>query len=1808
MTNLKRFLTLTLIATLSALCMHVWGQTTVSIADVASAGSWTNGSKHTSFTSGIFTFSVTNGGTNTGKYYTSNDTWRVYGSENGAIAITVSTSYKITAVSSSPSVTFTKANDQEWTYSYSGSGNKAFSSFTITYTTAEPSYTITAATNNATYGTVSLSGSVITATANSGYRINETTPYSVTSGTATVSRGTGANSNKFTVTPSSTCTVQINFEAIPTYAVRFFNNGIQVGATQNILEGGTAVKPSNPDPCDEGYTFVGWWTDELDEDNTTAHTWVTDFTVSGAQDYYAVFSKAGIGGGSQTFNFASLATANSWVDEQDGYDDITISPINISVTKGDANNWARWWNADKTWRIYNKNTVTISSPSVAITSVTSSPSQTFSVSAGVATLSPSSTVKFTSITVNYGTTYYTTDCGSTCSTPTLTFGVTEVNKFDGDAKFTYTATPGSTTLGPGTITYASSLPTVAEVNETTGEVTIHKAMSTSPVVITATMAKVIDGSDCQKQVKASYTLNVYHKVTWLVGGDEYTTGGPTTQTTEGGEIETFPTDPNGALVCDGKTFMGWTTSEYEGATAPATLYTNSSTVHITGNTTFHAVFAEPGGESEDTYHKGTSADLTDGKRVLIVNHDASYAMKGVESSYGLQATSVSISAGKITTTDESIIWTVRTGSSGYYFHQGDNYVNAGPDSESYIFIWYDESPDEWLLAGSGPYTMQSTNEAGYYMLYETGDFYVYTDDTQDEYTLMDFYVPDAGMTNFSTICCNEVETPVVNVLARSITATISWENQAGATSGYSVIVKQGESVIYTNTTLAAGTTSCEVTGLTPTTAYSYTVIAKGANCNRSYFGNFTTTSCEDVPYDIIITPALQSAKIKWTASVSTATVKVYSNEACTDEVASKTNASSPTWIEGLTENTKYYAKIWAGGTCESTAQEFTTNSTSVEIAEWFPDSIRINLDADAHASVIIEDKQEKQSTGSSKLAEKVFFAKYFEGEGNMKLISIYNGTDEDINLSTYSIVVMNRSKKSHAASPSDYDISGLGTIYKGQEIIFFSRPKEGAEEADVRGCSTSFLDSVTLLNSTTDNPRWIECGSGKLVDKRFEFNGDDGILLKENGTTIDCFGASSTDESAYPSANNCRSEKSWTATIKNMDYGKTADDFKGIDITNEIYGINTTDETITAYTARVILFRDSSVVSGMTAATSNTTSFATFASEWNGRYICASGTTGMGTCNSFHDIGVFNYDNYYATYEEVTKVDEIGGKKNDDGTYTIPIDNLDDLSCTMMRVKVYEGTTEKASREYKVPIMVEGSKMTDDAIFNKHEIPTCKECDVVILRNATLEKTNGANDRDEVRNMMIYPGGTLIVPSGEGDYTVQSIQFRVEKETAPVAKLNGNLITKDEQVIVSRRIKNDRYYFFSLPYDCNIADIRWSNGETPVRGVDYEIVEYDGERRAIEGSAQGAPGHWKPVSGTQLKAGVGYNIAVANEYVKELIFPMAIGSTNLTNEENTKTAKTVEIHQYTGSTTINNYNWNLVAHPYVSAFSAYEGDKITAGWLKYTPSGDPGTPGEWTRESTGSVYLTMPSFNAGAITYEQTVSTGISSLNPFLAVFVQGAGEGNLTFEQTGRKLTAPARHLAAKAEDEDESIFIGVTLSGNDQTDNTYLRVRQDFTDEYELGYDLEKFITFYTDRPQVYMKTPTNRLAFQALSDSAAVKMQPMGVYCYEAGTYTFSLNPDFPTDEIEGVYLYDAMTGITTNLLYDTYSFSSSKQVYTNTRFALSAVIRRRVAEQTTDLTAEEAEQTPLTRKILIDGHVYILRGGKVFDVTGKQLLNH
>ena len=154
------------------------------------------------------------------------------------------------------------------------------------YESTAPAYTITAQSNNNNYGTVSLSGSVITANPADGYRvIAGNGGYTVTEGTATV---TNNEDNTFSVSASTNCTVRINFEAIPTHTATFSVNGV---TTSDDYQEGEAIEfPSNPSTR-AGKVFKGWSSEAIDGTTDTAPTFFTEATM-GKFDvtYYAVFA------------------------------------------------------------------------------------------------------------------------------------------------------------------------------------------------------------------------------------------------------------------------------------------------------------------------------------------------------------------------------------------------------------------------------------------------------------------------------------------------------------------------------------------------------------------------------------------------------------------------------------------------------------------------------------------------------------------------------------------------------------------------------------------------------------------------------------------------------------------------------------------------------------------------------------------------------------------------------------------------------------------------------------------------------------------------------------------------------------------------------------------------------------------------------------------------------------------------------------------------------------------------------------------------------------------------------------------------------------------------------------------------------------------------------------------------------------------------------------------------------------------------------------------------------------------------------
>ena len=162
MTTIKRFLTLfTILTTLSL--TSAWGASpeTLNIGTYASANSWVNNTNYTTATVGIVTFTASDG-TNTGKYYSSDNTWRFYANESATLTVSVPSGNTLSSVTmtytvkdngivkygsstcSSGSAVSVSGTSAEFTISQS-SGSKGkvfFTEITVAYTSGGGSPTL----------------------------------------------------------------------------------------------------------------------------------------------------------------------------------------------------------------------------------------------------------------------------------------------------------------------------------------------------------------------------------------------------------------------------------------------------------------------------------------------------------------------------------------------------------------------------------------------------------------------------------------------------------------------------------------------------------------------------------------------------------------------------------------------------------------------------------------------------------------------------------------------------------------------------------------------------------------------------------------------------------------------------------------------------------------------------------------------------------------------------------------------------------------------------------------------------------------------------------------------------------------------------------------------------------------------------------------------------------------------------------------------------------------------------------------------------------------------------------------------------------------------------------------------------------------------------------------------------------------------------------------------------------------------------------------------------------------------------------
>lgn len=1037
--------------------------------------------------------------------------------------------------------------------------------------------------------------------------------------------------------------------------------------------------------------------------------------------------------------------------------------------------------------------------------------------------------------------------------------------------------------------------------------------------------------------------------------------------------------------------------------------------------------------------------------------------------------------------------------------------------------------------------------------------------------------------------CVRYDAPNIRVHALiSTSVTFVWEAIAGVTDyEYSLDNEQTWQTCSGSETLGTEVkwTLANLTSETKYTVYIRAKVADGkSNCSVSDSETFTTPTCDDVPVDLWVLPTANAATIMWSAKAPTATVKIYADEQGTKLVKETTNATTPCKITGLEQNTDYYYQVLADGSCASAIAHFKTESNEVSIVEWKKDALIVDLNTevtDADEVSILVENQHTHGTNNQNIADDLFFSKYYEATGNVKLVAIYNGTKDTLPLTNVQIKIGNTTWDK-TIQMSDYGKYKSAHIAPDEEIILWRKGTTSVDK-EISDCVAGKMN-IKIMNEN-DN---------------VVFGGKASIGLFRADTLIDMIGAGTND---LPKEGTIK--PSWGDDPGWLGSG---------------YDIENPSTEIELSTNRCLLVRGNKVKSGRNAVLNNTTTFATFTKdEWLGRQVSKykeDGTDDKGkesSCNGFAYVADFNYNDYYTTYDSIANL-EIKGNRNEDGTYTIPVPKLDTMACTNLRLQLKKNGTIQATREEKVPIIIYKTTDTKNSEFfgNKLTDEVCATCDVVVRDNAQLSHIAGG--KQQFRDMYVYTGSSLNIPENQ-TMSLDKVRMFATNDSVSYAVINNSndaaAAISVKEVSHVKRIDGRYWYPFSLPYDCNIADIDQLNGQPlGVYGTDWGIKYYDGQRRQSEGNSTTHYGevskYWTmmPTDG-QLKAYTGYIIglfvpAADEPLMKSVNFPPATESAYTENAS----SKTTPITNWPDNLTAKprHHGWNFVGSPYISLFGS---NNLGEGEGLYNTNVQMG----WTdalgkQQDKDHIYVSIPN-GGNTNTYKQALASGVT-IYPFSAYFVQaidptdGQSPLNLTYSKGPRSLPkwAPAR--TAKT---DALILTELDITNGALGDNTGVLVSNVYSAEYEIGDDLTKMYAA-AQKPQLYtIDAHNDKMAYQALPDVLAHAI-PLGIYVPQAGDYTLSLNRYVSRLEAaEAVYLLHN-GAVVANLLLSDYTVSASAK---GTISGYSLDIRR-APEVVTDIVPAAGDAPYIIARdgVLAIANLPADAVVQVYDVLGHRLL--
>ena len=541
-----------------------------------------------------------------------------------------------------------------------------------------------------------------------------------------------------------------------------------------------------------------------------------------------------------------------------------------------------------------------------------------------------------------------------------------------------------------------------------------------------------------------------------------------------------------------------------------------------------------------------------------------------------------------------------------------------------------------------------------------------------------------------------------------------------------------------------------------------------------------------------------------------------------------------------------------------------------------------------------------------------------------------------------------------------------------------------------------------------------------------------------------------------------------------------------------------------------------------------------------------------------------------------------------------------------------------ASSQISVPLIIAGNTTMSsiDAVKTHWEK---KEVHVLPGVKLTADADAYASENVTIKTLEVYPNATLHISAGTLNATNLHLRggwTRANGKDYDVARVYidpSAALTKTHAAMYYDIFDSDEgkhYYPLAVPFDVPVSTIDYADeylAGFSTYGTHYIIKTYDGALRAEYGVIDDA---WAAVaSDGTLQAGRGYIItAVAVKGDAVIRIPLSFDNAwTAAGEKATVSAVTKNIvpvvaHTGTASTgeSANNKRhagWNMLGVPFMSCYTAgtdmYATDALIKGEIVIVG----GSEG-FAYQNTTVPYVSVPTHN-----FSEYIQTDITEakLVPGWSFFVQVGTSGNLTFLANKQREDSDTPLYAPQRNDKDQTgNRAALVLAGKGSTDKTTLIISDRYNASYEIGADLEKMFGNGNTLATYTIMEDGTRLVFNALGNKEIANSVPVGFRVPAAGEYTFSLDDSYPTEQFERIDLIDYQQGTLTNLLENSYTFTT-EGTQNDSRFALNAELRRLPLIPTaTDNVSDNGNQV---EKRIVDGYLIIIRNGRIYDATGK-----